>query len=75
MNFLNFGAFSLDIQIIYFAADPDFLKTFELRERINLAIMKLVAANGLSFAFPTQTIEFSGAVAERMATGRRETQA
>lgn len=75
VNFLNFGAFSLDIQIIYFAADPDFLKTFELRERINLAIMKLVAANGLSFAFPTQTIEFSGAVAERMATGRRETQA
>lgn len=75
VNFLNFGAFSLDIQIIYFAADPDLLKTFELRERINLAIMKLVAANGLSFAFPTQTIEFSGAVAERMATGRRETQA
>jgi len=72
VNFLTFGASSLDIQIIYFAADPDLLKAFSLREQINLAIMKLVAANGLSFAFPTQTIEFAGVVAERMAAGRKE---
>jgi MscS family membrane protein len=72
VNFVNFGAFSLDLQVIYFAADPDLLKSLELRERINLAIMKLVAANGLGFAFPTQTIEFSGALAERLAAGRKD---
>lgn len=72
VNFISFGAFSLDVQIIYFSANPDLLKTLELRERINLAVMKLVAANGLSFAFPTQTIEFSGALAERLAAGRKE---
>ena len=72
VNFVNFGACSLDLQIIYFTANPDLLKSLELRERINLAIMKLVAANGLSFAFPTQTIEFAGALAERIAAGRKE---
>ncbi len=70
VNFLNFGAFSLDLQIIYFAADPDVRKTFDLREQINLQIMRLVTARGLSFAFPTQTIEFSGAIAERLAKTR-----
>jgi MscS family membrane protein len=70
VNFLNYGAYSLDIQIIYFASDPDIQKCFALRERINLAIMRLVAARGLGFAFPTQTIEFSGPLAERLATGR-----
>ena len=70
VNFLNYGAFSLDIQITYFAADPDVRKTFDLRERINLSIMRMVEARGLNFAFPTQTIEFSGAIAERMAAVR-----
>jgi len=70
VNFINYGAFSLDIQIIYFTADPDARKAFTTRERINLAIMRLVAARGLGFAFPTQTIEFSGPIAERLAAAR-----
>lgn len=70
VNFLNFGAFSLDIQIIFFAAETDLRKSFALRERINLALMRLVLARGLSFAFPTQTVEFAGPVAERLATAR-----
>lgn len=56
VNFMNYGASSLDIQIIYFAADPDFVKALQLREAINLKIMRAVAARGLSFAFPTQTV-------------------
>lgn len=67
VHFLNYGASSLDIQVIYFTADPDAKKAFATRERINLAIMRLVEARGLSFAFPTQTIEFSGPIAERLA--------
>lgn len=70
VNFLNFGAFSLDIQIIYYASDPDLKKTFDLREQINLSLMRLVEKHGLSFAFPTQTIELSGSIAERLAVAR-----
>ena len=67
VNFLNYGAFSLDVQIIYFTESPDLLKGFATRERINLAIMRLVEANGLNFAYPTQTIELSGDIAQRLA--------
>jgi MscS family membrane protein len=56
VNFLSYGASSLDIQIIYFTSDPAILKAFELREAINLKIMRAVLARGLSFAFPTQTV-------------------
>jgi MscS family membrane protein len=70
VNFINYGAYSLDIQVIYFTADPDARKAFATRERVNLAIMRLVSARGLGFAFPTQTIELSGPVAERMAAAR-----
>lgn len=66
VHFLNYGACSLDIQIIYFSANPDAVKTMDLRHRMNLSIMRLVEARGLGFAFPTQTIEFAGEIAERM---------
>jgi MscS family membrane protein len=67
VNFLTYGACSLDIQVIYFAADSNIAKSFELRERINFAIMRAVNACGLSFAFPTQTLHLDGAVAKQLA--------
>ena len=70
VHFLNFGPSSLDIQVVYFASDPDGGKSLDLRQEINLEIMRLVEARGLSFAYPTQTIEFAGAIAERMAGAR-----
>ena len=36
----------------------------------NLAVMRLVEQHGRSFAFPTQTIEFAGAIAERLVRDR-----
>lgn len=74
VHFLNYGASSLDIQVLYFSADPDVIKSMDLRHRINLAIMRLVEARGLGFAFPTQTIEFAGEIAERMAGLRKPTE-
>lgn len=54
--FRDFNASSLDLWIVYVAADPDFPKHMAQRQRINLAIMRAVAARGLAFAFPTQTV-------------------
>jgi MscS family membrane protein len=70
VNFSNYGASALDIQLVWFAADPDWVKHMVLRERINLKIMRAVAARGLSFAFPTQTVELAGAAIERLAPRR-----
>jgi MscS family membrane protein len=55
------------------AKDPDFQKSMRLRQRINLAMMRAVQARGLSFAFPTQTVEFGDSAAKVFAP-RRETQ-
>lgn len=63
VNFADFGAFSLDIQVIYFSADPDYRKYMALRERLNLAFMRAVEARGLSLAFPTQTVQLDGEIA------------
>lgn len=54
--FADYADSSLNIQIVYFTSDPDWQKHMEVRERINLQIMRAVAARGLSFAFPTQTV-------------------
>ncbi|HZL47190.1 MAG TPA: mechanosensitive ion channel family protein [Opitutaceae bacterium] len=67
VNFTDYSDSSLDIQIAYFTADPDFKIHLAVRERINLKIMGVVAARGLSFAFPTRTLQFEGELANRMA--------
>ncbi len=68
--FRDFSASSLDIWVVYEAIDPDFQKSMRLKQRINLAMMRAVEARGLSFAFPTQTIELAGSIAERLADRR-----
>lgn len=68
--FRDFNASSLDIWIVYEVQDPDFQKAMGVRQRINLALLRLVEARGLSFAFPTQTVQLEGPVAERLARGR-----
>jgi MscS family membrane protein len=57
--FRDYSASSIDVWIVYIARDPDFTKHMRLRQRINLAFMRAVQARGLSFAYPTQTLELS----------------
>jgi MscS family membrane protein len=66
VNFTGYGESSLDLQLVYFSADPDWKKHMELRERINLQIMRAVAARGLSFAYPTQTLHVEDEVARKL---------
>jgi MscS family membrane protein len=65
--FRSFGASSLDIWFTYMTKGPDFQKHMALRERINLAVMRAVAARGLALAFPTQTLVLDGPVARQIA--------
>ncbi len=65
--FRDYSASSLDIWVVYVAKDPDMQKHLRLRQRINLAMMRAVQANGLSFAFPTQTVEFGGSAVKALA--------
>jgi MscS family membrane protein len=65
--FTEFGSSSMNIQMVYHTVSPDFRKHLVLRERINLKIMRAVAARGLSMAFPTQTLILDGPVAKQLA--------
>lgn len=64
--FRDYGASSLDIWVVYVTRSPDFHASMQLRERLNLAMMKAVADRGLSMAYPTQTIQFDGPVAKKL---------
>jgi MscS family membrane protein len=63
--FRDFTASSLDIWIFYRIRDPDLRKHLALRQRLNLAFMRLVEARGLAFAFPTQSYVLEVADASR----------
>lgn len=54
--FTDFGDFSLNVLVYFFAATTDWAKYLEIRQEVNLAIMRKLEQLGLSIAFPTQTI-------------------
>lgn len=65
--FRDLNASSLDIWVVYELPDPDFKKHMAARQRNNVLIMQAVAARGLSFAFPSQSVYLAGEIAERLA--------
>ena len=54
--FRDINSSSLDLWVVYVTKQPDFQKHMALRQRLNLAFLRMVAAHGLSFAFPSQTV-------------------
>jgi MscS family membrane protein len=65
--FRDFNASSMDVWLVYIAKSPDFAAHMKLRQRLNLAFMRAVEARGLSFAFPTQTVQLEGPIAKAIA--------
>ena len=65
--FRDYSASSLDIWLVYVAKDADQQKSLALKQRLNLAIMRAVAARRLSFAFPTSVMHLDGPIAKQLA--------
>lgn len=65
--FRDYSASSLDIWLVYATKDGDFQRFMQAKQRVNLAIMRAVQARGLSFAFPTQTLELGETAAKTLA--------
>lgn len=65
--FRDFGPSSLDIWVVYEFTEPEIRTALAAKQAINVAIMQAVTGRGLSFAFPTQTVELTGAAIEKMA--------
>lgn len=66
VNFTDLDNYSLDILVYYFTKSIKWLEHMDVRERVNLKIMRAVEARGLTIAYPTQTLQFDGQVASKM---------
>jgi MscS family membrane protein len=54
--FTNFGASSLDIQVMVFWETSDYTREQAEKHRLNIDILRLANEMGVGFAFPTQTV-------------------
>lgn len=70
VQFVNFGASSLDVQVIYLTRSADNAEHLRIRQKNNFAIMHLVESLGLSFAFPTQTIQLDSSTVRHLAASK-----
>ena len=55
IRFVEFGAYSLDLEIFAYVRATDYGEYLEVAEDLNLRIMDIVAASGTGFAFPSST--------------------
>ena len=55
-NLSNTGDFSLDFETVYYIASGDYNLFMSTQERVLLGIIEKFAAEGIEFAYPTQTL-------------------
>lgn len=61
-HFFNYGAYSLDVETVYFVNGNDYIKYMEIHQAINLKIYEEFAKEGIEFAYPTQTLHINSNV-------------
>lgn len=57
-HFKAFGASSLDFEVVYYVLTSDYTLYMDRQQAINLAVLDAFAAEGIDFAYPTQTLIF-----------------
>ena len=55
-HFAEYGASSLDFEIVYYINSAEYNIYMDVRHKVNLAIFEEFANNKIEFAYPTQTI-------------------
>jgi small-conductance mechanosensitive channel len=55
-NFAKFGDFALSFETVYYVLEPDYNLYMDIQEKINLKVRERFAAEGIEFAYPTQTL-------------------
>ncbi|MXW13219.1 MAG: mechanosensitive ion channel family protein [Synechococcus sp. SB0673_bin_10] len=55
-HFVQFGASSLDFELCYVIPTNNYIQALDVQQAVNLGIMRAFAQQGISFAFPTQTL-------------------
>jgi small-conductance mechanosensitive channel len=55
-HFKEYGAYSLNFEIVYWIQNPDYNVYMDIQQAINLAIFKQFKEKEIEFAYPTQTL-------------------
>ena len=66
VSLADFGDASLKAQILYFTADPDWETHMGVRERVNLGILRALAARGVTLAYPSPVIRLDPTAAQQV---------
>jgi len=65
-HFKEYGAYSLNFEIVYWILNPDYNVYMDIQQAINLSIFEQFKERGIQFAYPTQTLfignDFSPAI-------------
>lgn len=56
IHFRDFGAFSLNFEVVYFIDSSDYNKYMDIQQQINFGIAEAFEKEKIEIAFPTQTI-------------------
>ncbi len=71
-HFKSYGDFALQYEVVYFVLDPDFNLYMDIQQAINLDIYRKFEQQGISFAYPTQSLfveRFPSGTMPEMANG------
>jgi small-conductance mechanosensitive channel len=60
-HFQSFGDSALLFETVYYVLSPDYNKYMDIQQNINLTLYEQFAAEGIEFAYPTQTVFVEGA--------------
>ena len=60
-HFQTFGESALVFEYVYYVLTPDYNHYMDVQQNVNLALLERLAAEGVEFAYPTQTVFVSGA--------------
>ncbi|WCE02579.1 mechanosensitive ion channel family protein [Pseudoxanthomonas sp. JBR18] len=71
-HFKAFGASSYDFETVYIMQTPDFNAYMDVQQAINLALVQRFAEQGIDFAFPTRTIDFSNPLTIRQLADEKQ---
>ena len=55
-HFKEYGAYSLNFEIVYWIQDSDYNVYMDIQQAINLSIFRQFKEKGIQFAYPTQTL-------------------
>ncbi len=58
-HFKEYGDFSLQFEVVYYVLLPDYNVYMDIQQAINLDLFRQFDAQGIDFAFPTQTVHVS----------------